>query len=982
MKRWLCLVGLMLSSMFATAQTTPPVAYAAYVNPGSGFVPWSAALGSGAAATPPPAIALYCSTDGVTWTPCTGSGSGGGPPTGAAGGGLTGTYPDPGLDPTSVADAINGTSPSVSNLSARTSVYAARFGFEYMVDGFTSGQYGGIGQAPVAWSSGTDNLPCQEVSNSGIYYIATALSSTGATTPGTNSAIWYPLTVASNPSPTQTECAFYWALANAGTSTTGGSNAVLWFSGSNNNVYSINGPLVMPPIGPEVELLGTAQGDNGTPVQIKATAAMGTMILKPSLTSPASTPYSLRLENISLNGNNLAQEGFWFSGAKLGVVEHVRVSNMTGTTDWVRFGDSTQPSSEGYNYQWVVNDLQLNSSGGTPAAITLTVSGGVPSIAVNSPGTYNYYTVQGVLPTVYLWGTGASGTSNQPCTTMGTATPVMSGSGLASVTLTGFSGCGASGTQMFAKVPDIPAAAYGINVDDVTDSSFTDLVSNNVGQTAGIVVNHSGNSFLHAHPYGASIPVGIISNNQNMFVNTELDSLFMYGAEPNNYDNWSNTNFTYNALLLGAKGFYTSNHGTFNSLGSTCGGTAQVAQGFSLVTTSTGDIAHGHSAAYPSNFKVIGDQCDDISAVVTLPYVNPTFPLASSLASTATVPVISLTGNNTSGPLFYAGQSTMPTWTVPEFIAGNSVNNYAGNWLDFFYNTTTEAFSVGAQGNTYIHGLSALSSSSLTIDSSPITGGSATTTFPLFYLNKNGATAVSSFSTAGTELGVNAPNGFTGNFLDFHVNGGASVANLSATGAFTGNTISNGSIELISSTVRSPTTSTSITYQGGGDNGSGAGGSATFRGAQNANSSAAGSAFLQAGANTSTGLQGFASVQQSFTIAAATTVGWVMQMTTTADRVVAAALGATDNVGIATSVGGTAAQLLVASSGKVLVVFDGTPVVGDLACAPPAATGTIGLAHDNVLVACPAGQKLGVITGQVSGTGSGATATVLLQLGS
>lgn len=122
-------------------------------------------------------------------------------------------------------------------------------------------------------------------------------------------------------------------------------------------------------------------------------------------------------------------------------------------------------------------------------------------------------------------------------------------------------------------------------------------------------------------------------------------------------------------------------------------------------------------------------------------------------------------------------------------------------------------------------------------------------------------------------------------------------------------------------------------------------------------------------------------LQQTFTIAASTTVGYVMSMTTTADEVQAAGLGSKNNVGIATTAGGTNRKLYVATQGKILTVFDGTPVIGDFACAPPASTGTVGLAHDNGTTACPAGQKLGVVTGQVSGTGSGATATVMLELG-
>jgi hypothetical protein len=74
-----------------------------------------------------------------------------------------------------------------------------------------------------------------------------------------------------------------------------------------------------------------------------------------------------------------------------------------------------------------------------------------------------------------------------------------------------------------------------------------------------------------------------------------------------------------------------------------------------------------------------------------------------------------------------------------------------------------------------------LSASAVTLSGAPQSGGSATTNFPLLYLN-DGA-AVTSFSTAGTEFGINAPSGFTGNFIDLHLNGASSAFSVNSTGA-------------------------------------------------------------------------------------------------------------------------------------------------------------------------------------------------------
>ncbi len=53
----------------------------------------------------------------------------------------------------------------------------------------------------------------------------------------------------------------------------------------------------------------------------------------------------------------------------------------------------------------------------------------------------------------------------------------------------------------------------------------------------------------------------------------------------------------------------------------------------------------------------------------------------------------------------------------------------------------------------------------------------------MLYLNAGASP--STWSIYGTEVGANAPSGYLGNFFDFHVNGGSSIASLSYSGVLT-----------------------------------------------------------------------------------------------------------------------------------------------------------------------------------------------------
>lgn len=72
-------------------------------------------------------------------------------------------------------------------------------------------------------------------------------------------------------------------------------------------------------------------------------------------------------------------------------------------------------------------------------------------------------------------------------------------------------------------------------------------------------------------------------------------------------------------------------------------------------------------------------------------------------------------------------------------------------------------------GTIQANGTLGASQSSFFSSAADLTGGSGTTTFPQIFLNEG--TAVSSWSTNGTAIGLNMPNAWVGNYMDFRRNG-------------------------------------------------------------------------------------------------------------------------------------------------------------------------------------------------------------------
>lgn len=117
-------------------------------------------------------------------------------------------------------------------------------------------------------------------------------------------------------------------------------------------------------------------------------------------------------------------------------------------------------------------------------------------------------------------------------------------------------------------------------------------------------------------------------------------------------------------------------------------------------------------------------------------------------------------------------------YTTPEIDLKGDGN------LQLITGTGKVGFGVAsALGHTHIAFNTTASTPSMLLSGTGFSGGTATTTKPTLLIEPTGTTSTG-WSTSGTKLGVNAESGFTGNLLDFQVNG-SSVIKTTSTGVTT-----------------------------------------------------------------------------------------------------------------------------------------------------------------------------------------------------
>lgn len=122
-------------------------------------------------------------------------------------------------------------------------------------------------------------------------------------------------------------------------------------------------------------------------------------------------------------------------------------------------------------------------------------------------------------------------------------------------------------------------------------------------------------------------------------------------------------------------------------------------------------------------------------------------------------------------------------WNVRTLIDSSGYQAMA--WGDRLLQNTAEADVIDWSSYANVKVAGAASKPGLGLTGAIFTGGTGTTTFPLFLIQPSGATAATNWSTSGTIFGANAPTGFVGNYIDLKLAGASSSkAKLSYAGEF------------------------------------------------------------------------------------------------------------------------------------------------------------------------------------------------------
>jgi hypothetical protein len=509
----------------------------------------------------------------------------GGSPSGAAGGALSGNYPNPGLSSNPIALPAGSTATTCTpgendNKVATNACVAASAssggstgaGSVLQADGFSS--YASC-VARGAWSTSTAYNSCDTVTYGGATWIAvhgsTNVTPVQSSLGGTQNWLQF-RSDGANVAATQADYAFFWAysLVN-GNSTSFTSNAgVSLVFGAPAGGYLKNGDWVEPNnfYGYTISLLGQGRGQT---IITQNTATLNYMLVQP----PVSSAGGQTITGIEFNANLLAagcldvhirratyrdlvcfNPQFQSGQTSIGAQSW----NTAATASTFLFGQT------GDAYELHVSDILTRTptySGLVAAQGTATVtSGAVTSITYTNTGAnLNLPGAAGAGLVAYFFGKGIGSASYQPCATMPvvssialTGGSVNTSSGVGGIT---FSSAGTScGGTIYVLIKQAGAIPYGYYIGS-TDSSFENLVSSGDFSIACEIAYHGANKYRGEHhycqaPYQLYASGGGTNQGSDIHSAVETDSPIQYGIYIKNggeiFTDWSsewnsNTNY-------------------------------------------------------------------------------------------------------------------------------------------------------------------------------------------------------------------------------------------------------------------------------------------------------------------------------------------------------------------------------------------------------------------------------------------------------
>lgn len=288
--------------------------------------------------------------------------------------------------------------------------------------------------------------------------------------------------------------------------------------------------------------------------------------------------------------------------------------------------------------------------------------------------------------------------------------------------------------------------------------------------------------------------------------------------------------------------------GGVTSLNTLTGALSLTSTGSTITITPSGSTINLEAASSAPTFNLIGSGTNTTAAMIVGTGASLSVSGSGTIAATSvpvagiigsSVPAWTITGNGaasaspfnltgtpfagtgtTSTPLQYFNNAvTQPTtWNTAGTYEGiNAASGFAGNFIDYHINGGSSLFKIDSAGilttagvghfnagigTTFVQSSAgyqltfspSVSQSGILMTGTTNSSGTGTTTFPYVFYQPVGTSAVTTWATAGTIYGANTPSGFAGNFIDFHVNGGASLFSISNTGAITSNTLTTGGI--------------------------------------------------------------------------------------------------------------------------------------------------------------------------------------------